>query len=326
MTASRAAAPRGGTTEPIAYRATAGERVRPPHPSRIDLHTHTDRSDGLLPPAQLLAEASAAGIRLLAITDHDTLAGYRDLQPDDAPTVVVPGVEINAIATGIEALWEGELHILGLGVDPDDEAFEAALSDQRARRAERFERILRRLRELGMPIDDQLTGLPAAAGTSLGRPRVARLLVAAGHATSVDDAMQRILARGRPGYEPRAGMGPRAAIEAIRSAGGLPALAHFADAEARRGLVAELKEMGLGGLEVYYRHFGADAIESLARVAAGLSLVPTGGSDYHGDLETYTEAYADLYVPHAVAERLHAALSETASRPGVPTPPASPSP
>jgi hypothetical protein len=108
-------------------------------------------------------------------------------------------------------------------------------------------------------------------------------------------------------------MGPRAAIEAIRAAGGLPVLAHFADADRRRGLVAELREIGLGGLEVHYRHFSAATIESLAGVARDLALLPTGGTDYHGDLETYAEAYAELYVPDGIAELLHAALNRTAS-------------
>ncbi len=297
---------------PDPYRATAGERLVPPHPSQIDLHTHTDRSDGLLPPTRLVAEAVAVGVRLLAITDHDTLAGFRDLPSTDGPLVVIPGVEINSVAAGVEALREGELHILGLGVDPDDEPFEATLAAQRARRVERFFRIVSRLRTLGLPIDDQVTGLEPADGASLGRPQIARYLVAAGHASSVDDAMERILARGRPGYELRAGIGPGEAIRAIRAAGGLAVLAHFAEAEQRRGLVAELKEIGLGGLEVHYRHFSVATIAALQQVARELSLVPTGGSDYHGDRETYAEAHAGLYVPDGVAGLLHATLRQTA--------------
>jgi predicted metal-dependent phosphoesterase TrpH len=300
------------TEQPTPFRATEGDRVVPPHPSAIDLHTHTDRSDGLLAPDRLLADAAAAGVRLLAVTDHDTLAGFRDLAEDPGGVVVVPGVEINSVADGIEALWEGELHILGLGVDPDDDGFEAALVEQRARRVERFFRIVTRLRELGMPIDEQVAGLSPAAGASLGRPKLARFLVAAGHAASVDDAMQRVLARGKPGYVRRVGMGPRAAIRSIRSAGGLPVLAHFADAPARRGLLEELREMGLGGLEVYYRHFSADTVDTLRLLAAELHLVPTGGSDYHGDLETYAEAHRALYVPEAVASLVHDALRSAA--------------
>ncbi len=304
-----AGVPRAAQGEADPFRATAGERVAPPHPSRIDLHSHTDRSDGVLPPDRLVRDALASGVRLLAITDHDTLAGYRDLPADETPgAIVIPGVEINSVAAGVESLWEGELHVLGLGVDPDDEAFEAALADQRARRAERFARIVSRLRELGLSVDAEVAGLPTVDGASLGRPRLARHLVAAGHATSVDDAMRRLLARGMPGYVARVGMGPRAAIEAIRAAGGLPVLAHFAEADGRRALIAELRDLGLGGLEVYYRHFSAASVDVLRGVAADLRLVPTGGSDYHGDGETYAEAHAALYVPEAVAGLVHEAL------------------
>jgi predicted metal-dependent phosphoesterase TrpH len=296
-----------------AYRWTEGTRVVPPHPSAIDLHTHTAFSDGLLSPDRLLAETEASGVRLLAITDHDTLAGYRDLPDVESDVVVIPGVEINAIADGVPALWEGELHILGLGVDPDDDAFEAALELQRRRRVERFFRIVTRLRDLGLSIDEQVARLEPSEGAALGRPTLARYLVDAGHAEDVDDAMRRILARGKPGYERRVGMGPREAIDAVRAAGGLAVLAHFAEAPERRSLVAEMRELGLRGLEVYYRRFSAETVEALRQVADDLGLVATGGSDYHGDDETYAEAHAELWVPATVAEPLHAALRRAAS-------------
>lgn len=294
---------------PPNFRSTLGERLVPPHPSQIDLHTHTRRSDGVLAPEELLAASRAAGVRLLAITDHDTLAGFRDLPFDDAFEVVIPGVEINSVAEGVESLWEGELHILGLGVDPDDDAFEAALTEQRRRRVERFFRIVRRLRELGLPIDSQVERLEPAEGASLGRPHIARMLVEGGHAPTVDEAMQTILARGKPGYEPRVGMGPADAIARIRAAGGVAVLAHFAEAPAREPLIRELADLGLGGLEVYYRHFDAATIHSLAELASRLGLVPTGGSDYHGDIESYREAHAQLYVPDSLATTLHTALA-----------------
>ena len=120
--------------------------------------------------------------------------------------------------------------------------------------------------------------------------------------------MQRLLARGKPAYVPREGLGPVEAISAIRAAGGLPSLAHFADARERSGLVAELKAHGLGGIEVHYRHFDSDTVASLGQVARVLSLVQTGGSDYHGDGETYAEAHAALYVPDDDATILYALL------------------
>lgn len=294
-----------------ATRAMTGSTVVPEYPSRVDLHAHSRRSDGVLEPRALVDAAAAAGVRVLALADHDTLAGIRELRAAEAgplPLEIVPAVEINSVASGIDRLWEGELHILGLGVDPDDDAFEAALTRQREARAVRFGLIVGRLRELEMPVDREAAELRTAPGSSLGRPQIARLLVRAGHAPSVDVAMQEVLARGRPGYVPRQGLGPRDAIKAIRAAGGLPALAHFADAPERRGLVAELAEAGLGGLEVHYRHFDAGTVAAMAALAAELDLVPTGGSDYHGDGETYAEAHATLFVPDGDAVALFAAL------------------
>jgi len=302
-----------------AARRMVGPAVVPPYPSRVDLHTHSRRSDGVLEPAALVAAAAAVGVRVLALADHDTLAGVRELlSAGDAelPLELVAGVEINSVATGIENLWEGELHILGLGLDPDDETFEAMLARQRRLRETRFEMIVQRLRELGMPVD------PAAAfgadGSSLGRPQIARLLVAAGHAPTVDAAMREVLARGKAGYVPRQGVGPTEAIGGIRAAGGLPVLAHFADAPSRRGLVAELIEAGLGGLEVHYRHFDAASVADMAALARELALVPTGGSDYHGDVESYAEAHATLFVPDEDAAAVLSALDRqvTAQRPG----------
>src|SRR5205823_160931 len=142
----------------------------------------------------------------------------------------VPGVEINSITVGLPELWEGELHILGLGVAPDDERLEERLAAQRAARRHRFQRTLERLRELGLPVQAGASEIGGDDETALGRPTIGRLLVAAGHATSVEDAFQRLLGRGKPAYVPREGLGPTEAIRVIRGAGGLAALAHFAEA------------------------------------------------------------------------------------------------
>jgi predicted metal-dependent phosphoesterase TrpH len=255
---------------------------------------------------------------VLGLADHDTLAGVRELYAPgmpDLPLDLVPAVEINSVASGIESLWEGELHVLGLGVDPSDEAFEAALELQRRSRSIRFGIIVDRLRELGLPIDAGVDSLALAPGSSLGRPQIARLLVEAGHAPSVDAAMQGLLARGQPAYVRREGLGPRDAIAAIRAAGGLPVLAHFADAPTRRDLIADLIAAGLGGLEVHYRHFDAATVAEMAALAAELRLVPTGGSDYHGDGETYAAAHAALFVPDEDAVALFTALGRAAPTP-----------
>lgn len=279
--------------------------------SIVDLHTHTTRSDGVLEPAALVHDVAAAGVRHLAITDHDSLAAYRELlaAPEAVPAglELLSGVEINAIARDIPLL-DGELHILGFGMDSADEAFEATLRRQRAARRLRFERTVARLAQIGMPIDAQVASIDLTRDDALGRPTIARALIAAGFAASVEDAFRRLLSWGSPAYVPREGLGPREAIAAIRAAGGLPALAHFSEAPSQVPLLRELKESGLGGLEVYYRTFDRTTIGIVSSVAKELGLVATGGSDYHGDLMTYAEAHATLNVPPMVVEQLRAAL------------------
>ncbi len=289
----------------------AGRReVVPPAPATVDLHTHTSRSDGVMEPSDFVAAAAAAGIRQLAIADHDTLSGYRDgrLAAERLEVVLIPGVEINSVADGVDGFNESELHVLGYGVDSANDEFEAILSEQRGRRRERFVKTVELLRQIGLSIDPAVAGLSLDNDSSLGRPTVARCLVAEGHAETVDDAFRRILSRGKPGYVPRLGIGPRGAIDAIRNAGGLPVLAHFSDGVDRPGVVRELQELGLGGLEVYYRGFWAETVDGLASLARALRLTPTGGSDYHGDRETYAHAYARLWVPPAVGTGLLATL------------------
>jgi 3',5'-nucleoside bisphosphate phosphatase len=279
--------------------------------STVDLHTHTLRSDGVLQPVELVRSAAAAGVTTLSITDHDTLAAYRELilgRAMPAPIELIPGVEINALAKGI-SLADGELHILGFGMDHADEAFEAALARQRAARKVRFERTVAVLREVGMPIDAHLGHVDLTRDDALGRPTIARALIAGGYATSVEDAFRRLIGWGGPGYVQREGMGPREAIEAIQAAGGVPVLAHFSEAPSQIPLLRELKEIGLAGLEVYYISFERDTVELVGAVARQLGLLATGGSDYHGDTSTYAEAHAALHVPDSVGERLHKALA-----------------
>ncbi len=295
----------------------AGERVVPPAPAQIDLHSHTLRSDGILTPAELAAQAAATGIRLLSITDHDTLAGIRELRASDAlpPGLeLLPGVEINAVAGDRVDLRHEEIHVLGLGVNPDDEPFETTLATQRHARRLRFEQMVSRLREIGLPIEVQLDHLPATDDEdALGRPRVARAMIAAGYVESVEDAFVRYLSRGRPAYVPRDGLGPIDAIRVITAAGGVPVLAHFAEAPDKLDLIRELMGAGLRGLEVYYRSYDQRTVDALRIVAADLGLVATGGSDYHGDRETYAEAHAHLWVPPLVEGPLRAAMGEAAS-------------
>ena len=294
----------------------AAEPIVPAGLSTVDLHTHSLRSDGLLEPLELIRAAAASGITTFAVTDHDNLVGYREIVAASAVPpgmALIPGVEINALVTRDLGLWEGELHILGFGVDPGDEEFEAILGLQRERRRIRFDRTVGRLRELGLSIDPQVAALAGGEDAALGRPTLARALVAAGHATSVEDAFRRLLGHGCPAYVPREGLGPVEAITAIRSAAGLATLAHFSEAPERTDVIRDLMGVGLAGLEVYHRSFDATTVDAVSAVAVSLGLTPTGGSDYHGDSGSYAEIHAGLWVPPEVAATVQARI-ESATR------------
>ncbi|MEO8273876.1 MAG: GNAT family N-acetyltransferase [Chloroflexota bacterium] len=294
------------------------ERRVPPTPAHIDLHSHTSRSDGILTPSELVQAAHAAGLRVLAITDHDTLAGVRDLRRSSgipAGLEVLPGIELNSVVTEPAELGEGEVHVLGIGVDPDDDELEDALSRQRTSRRRRFERMVRRLRELDMSVDAALELQPPTNDDdALGRPRIARAMIAAGYATSVEDAFNRHLSKGRPAYVPRLGLNAIESIRAIRSAGGLASLAHFAEAPEHIPFLRELIDAGLNGLEVYYRAYELPVVHALRKVASDLRLVMTGGTDFHGDRESYAEAHAQLWVPDEIEPPLRNALRHSTPR------------
>ncbi len=296
---------------PRGRRAPLADRLVPPTPTWADFHAHTARSDGLLEPADLVAQAAAAGVRVLAIADHDTLAGYREVvaagaAPLPAGIEVIPAVEINATARDIPDLPDGELHLVGLGVDADDYALEALLTGQRESRRRRFEAMIARLREIDLPIDealDELGALDRADEEAFGRPTIARALVRAGHAADVPDAFARIVGHGKPGYVRRQGMGPREAIAAINGAGGIAVLAHFYAASSLPGVVAEMVELGLRGIEVHHRSFGRALVEEMRVVAARHRLLPSGGTDFHG-IRASEPDLCGIYVPMKVVRRL----------------------
>ncbi len=290
-----------------------------PGTAEADFHTHTTRSDGVLEPAELARQAREAGVRVLGVADHDNLAGYRDLTaPGAAPLPdglrIVPAVEINSVAGGFAGqLPEGELHILGIGVDPGDTAFEAALAAQRGARRVRFHAMVERLRELGTPIDAQVAALDLSSDDALGRPTIARALMAAGHAVDVQDAFSRMIGHGCPAYVPRGGLDPVAAIGAIRAAGGLASLAHFGEAPARELLIRRLMNAGLNGLETHHRSFDEETRTAMSGLARRLGLVETGGTDYHGDHGPYAESHAALVMPEWLVDGVLEALAAGSS-------------
>ena len=302
--------------------------------NRVDLHTHSNRSDGVLAPVELYRAMSDWGLQVAGVADHDTLAGYRELAAEIAAgrlprgPQLIAAVEINSIADrelvglGVE-LEEGELHMLGYGMDIDDPTFLAQMEAQKGARMARLLMIVEALRRLGVPVDEQIAPV-LASDEAVGRPHIARAMVAAGYVQSVQEAFDKWIDRNGPAYVPRQGMKSRAAIDAIHAAGGLAVLAHYPAAPDQPALVKLLLDWGIEGLEVYYRRFHSETVGRMETLARSHNLLATGGSDYHGDTMTYAEAQATTYVPRAAAEALLERLSAAAT--GAPASTSAPAP
>ena len=256
---------------------------------RIDLHTHSSVSDGTETPAELLATAKRAGLDVVALTDHDTTDGWAEAEANrPAGLTVVPGMELSC-------RWFPadqppiSVHLLAYLFDPDHAALAAERARLRADRLGRAERIVQNLVAAGYPLvwDDIAAG---CRGGVVGRPHVARALVAAGAATSVDDAFATLLHHGSPYYVPKADTEVLAGIRLVREAGGVPVFAHGLARRRGRVLddeaVAAMAEAGLLGLETDHPDHDADERAHMAGLAEELGLIATGSSDYHGTNKT----------------------------------------
>ncbi len=244
----------------------------------IDLHLHTSASDGRSTPEALVAEARAAGCRTIAVTDHDTVAGVAAARASAAAAGIdcVAGVEITAVDEG------RDVHVLGYFIDPEDAGLAAFLVERRAERHRRVAAMADRLAGLGVPIDARaVLSATSASGRAVGRPALARALVEAGHARDIADAFDRYLAEGCPGYVARAGVSAARAVDQIRRAGGVAALAHPGKL-GRDDLVASMARAGMTAIEVFHPAHTVDDIARYQRMADSLGLCVTGGSDYHG--------------------------------------------
>ncbi len=248
---------------------------------RIDLHLHTTFSDGSLPPTEVIALAETAGVTALAITDHDILEGIPEATQAAAAfgIEVIPGVEISS------RYRDGELHVLGYFIDPDDAQFQERLALLRASRHQRNPVIIEKLRSMGLAITYQ--EVTALAGTaSVGRPHIARVLMQKGYVTSAKEAFDRYLAAGKPAYVARELPSPADAVTWVREANGVPVLAHplwvREDGNSLRRLCEELQQAGLGGIEVHYSTHTRQQTSEFLNLAKRLDLLVTGGSDFHG--------------------------------------------
>jgi 3',5'-nucleoside bisphosphate phosphatase len=257
----------------------------------IDLHTHSLRSDGALSPVDLVKRAAARGVKIQALSDHDTLAGVAEAVVTGAALGVriIPATELNT-----ESEW-GDAHVLGYFIDPDDAALEERLRWLRENRGRRIELMVEKLNAQGYAVE--LTRvLEIAQGGALGRPHLAQALFEKGYVRTYDDAFDTLIAKDSPAYVARIGLDPFEAVALVRKHGGVPSLAHPGTVIGLDQLLPKLVAAGLAGIEAYY---GAHSPEMTARCLARareLDLVPTGGSDFHGRGEHGTDL-GGVFVP-----------------------------
>ncbi|MDR1920477.1 MAG: PHP domain-containing protein [Candidatus Adiutrix sp.] len=249
-------------------------------PGLADFHSHSTASDGQLAPAALAAAAVAAGLKLLALTDHDTVDGLPEfLEAGSAVGVVaLAGVEISL-------LYPGTMHLLGLNVGGAP-GLPASLEALKAFRADRNRRMLEKLDQLGYHISRERL-LEISGGGQTGRPHFAAALVESGCFQTSEDVFKKLLGRGGPGYVEKAKLAPERGLTMLREAGWAPVLAHPASlalsGESELAPVIEkLVDHGLVGLEVYHPTHDRRQTALFSRLARRYGLTPTGGSDFHG--------------------------------------------
>jgi len=243
----------------------------------VDLHSHTTASDGTLPPADLVREAARRGLRVLAITDHDSTEGLAEAMAEAArrpPLQIVPGIEINCDVEG------AEIHVLGYCMDYGAAWFQDFCARQREERRARVYRMAERLAALGLPLDAERVFAIVKEG-SAGRPHVAQVMVERGYVKTVREAFDRFLGSGKPAHVPRVKVSPADAVRLIRRAGGVPVLAHPGLAD-RDELIPALVDAGLMGIECYYSEHSAAQTAGYVQMCRDRGLVATGGSDFHG--------------------------------------------
>ncbi len=249
---------------------------------RADLHTHSYRSDGTDSPTALVRAAAAAGLDVVALTDHDSAAGWEEAAGTAREVGIgfVPGLEISCNLQG------RGVHLLAYGVDPTHPALADELRRILDGRNQRLPAILGRLNALGLDVDEDDVRAVAGPAAALGRPHVADALVAAGEVAGRTEAFDRYLSPGRPAYVLRHAAPLPEMLRLVTAAGGVSVLAHPWARGSRRVLTAEavagLAADGLTGLEAEHRDQSADDAHRLRGLAAELGLVATGSSDYHG--------------------------------------------
>lgn len=286
---------------------------------RIDLHTHSSASDGTQTPTELVVAAVAAGLDVLALTDHDTADGWPEAAAaaEQHGLTLLRGMEISTVHDG------ASVHLLAYLCDPTEPRLAEALTRIRAGRTDRVPRMVERLRERGsaITVDDVLL---ASAGTPApGRPHVADALVTLGEVRDRDEAFARFLANGRPAYVDRYATPLADMVEIVAGAGGASVIAHpwgrHGTTALDADLLADLRERGLSGIEVDHEDHDPDERARLRVLARDLDLVATGSSDHHGLGKTGHDLGCNVTAPQEL-DRLLARAAAAAAASGRRTP------
>jgi hypothetical protein len=243
----------------------------------IDLHCHSTASDGLLPPAEVVAAAAAIGLKALALTDHDTTAGLDEARAAaaDLNIEIVGGCEFSV---GVE--W-GEMHLLGYFLEPGDRDVEAFLSAARADRTRRGRDMVSKLVGLGLAISYEDVARESGGG-AIGRPHVARALFQRGHVQTIQQAFDRYIGRGRPAFVEKEMPSLAAVADLVHARGGVVSAAHLKSFGTLANLT-RLKADGLDAVETRHPSHAGDYLATITDAAIALGLARTGGSDWHGE-------------------------------------------
>jgi hypothetical protein len=280
----------------------------------IDLHSHTNESDGTFTPDELVDLAMERGLEALAISDHDTFAGFDQALPlaQSRGLDLVCGIELSTRVPGSRVRT---VHLLGYFLrQPPSADFREWLDELIAGRRDRNQRLIESLKEQG--VDIELSEVERLGRTLTGRPHFARVLIQKGYVSNFDEAFRRYLGETAPTYVERFAPYVAEAIQRVIDAGGLPVLAHpirlgFRDPEAEEKFIGDLRDAGLGGIEVFHSDHRPADMERYAGIARKYNLAVSGGSDFHGDVKPQislgTGNNGNLNIPKSVLDGLRAA-------------------
>jgi predicted metal-dependent phosphoesterase TrpH len=277
--------------------------------SLVDLHIHTTASDGKYNPAYIVNKAAEIGLKVISITDHDSIDGIEPAikaAKSYPELTLIPGVEISTDLT------DGEAHILGYFIDYASPNFQKELEKFRDSRLGRGQHMVAKLNELGIKIDWARVQAIAGDG-AIGRPHVAQAMLEKGYVKTFEEAFDKYIGHGGPAYVEREKMLPQEAVALILSARGIPVLAHPFTINDPEAMVVTLKSAGLIGIEAYYKDNTPEQIAITLQLAEKYNLIATGGSDYHGIDESKEVMMGGVEVPLEAAERL-IALEEKLSK------------